>query len=315
MNEAISFGMGMAINEWNLQPNSVMGSANSNTWYHKRQLWQLLNSVYKFTLPEGWKENWFRYWLFHYGSVGVFYTYEYGWVPLPYSIEEMDLQFNPRRIFTYNGYLKTPVRGIVGVNCQIIKVADDYFGLNDVVDHFAERLANLDKAEQINIMNCNVGLMAEVSDKKEGDEVKAAYSDATTGKPLVVLNKNILKGQQLKTMISNPAGIYLIDKYQYARNQIIKDFLTVVGIPNANYDKKERLNSAEVGENHEEVYSRRGYIFDHIKEDMDATNKIASIGLNVEFRYPERSLDDYIGGVLPIRSNAAGGDTAAGGDD
>lgn len=281
-----SFAAGMMTAEWNMHPSSVRGSANVATRYHRRQLWQLMQSVYLFQLPKHWKENWFRFWLFEYGSVAIFYTYEYGWIPLPYSIDEIDLQFNPYKISSYNGYLNRPVRGIVGLNCEIIKVADDYYGLSDVISHHAERLANLDKAEQINIMNTNMALVAEAEDKKQADQIKSAYEEATTGKPLVAINKNVMRGKQLQTLISRPDTIYLGDKFDIHRRQIINEYLTAVGIPNANYDKRERLNSQEVSQNGIEVQSRRDYVIDHIKEGMERTNQIADLGLSVELRFP-----------------------------
>ena len=63
---------------WMQQPGTVQGQNNSAVLYEKRYLYQLIYSRFKFGLPKDWDLNFFRYWLFSWGSIAVRYAREYG---------------------------------------------------------------------------------------------------------------------------------------------------------------------------------------------------------------------------------------------
>lgn len=285
MNSPIMFGQQQLLNYFNIQPSEVKAVCNEGTEFYKRYLYSKVYSTLQFTIPESWDLNYFRFWLFHYGSISVIYTREYGWVAQPYSITELNLYYNPRKITVYNQFIKKPKTGIIGINAGIIKVMDDYYGLDDIVTRYAVKLAQIDKAVNVNLMNCNVTAMFEADSKKQADEIKEAYTQATQGKPLVVLNKEVMNGKSITTLLPSAGSNYIVDKLLQARRAIINAFLTEIGIRNANYEKRERLNSQEVEENNDETKAIISIIFDNIKECMDRINKFSGLGLDVKMRY------------------------------
>lgn len=281
----ITFNQQQCIDYFNLQPSEVKARANTDTEMHKRYLYTKLYSVFEFTLPETWDLNYFRFWTFQYGSIGVIYTKEYGWVAQPYSVTELNLYYNPRVIQVYNQFIKEVKTGIIGVNAGIIRLMDDYFGLDDIVTKYAVQLAQIDRSINVNLMNCNVTALFEASGKKQADEIKEAYGKATTGVPLVVVNTSVMDGKQITSMLGDVNKNYIVDKLLTARRSIVNNFLTEIGIRNANYDKKERLNSAEVSENNDETKAIVSVIYDNIKSCMAQINKISGLGLDVTLRY------------------------------
>ena len=285
MDAPIMYQQQELINYFNLQPSEVKGRANTATEFHKRFLYTKVYSTLKFTIPENWDMNFFRFWLFRFGSIGVIYTKEFGWIAQPYSVNELQLYYNPRKITVYNQFIKKPKTGIIGINAGIIRLMDDYFGLDDIVTRYAEKLAQIDRAIDVNLMNCNVTAFFEAETKKQAEEVKEAYGEATTGKPLVVVNKDVLKGKQITTLLSNVGNNYIVDKLLSARRSIINAFLTEIGIRNANYEKKERLNSMEVEENNDETKAIITVIYENVKKCMDTINAFSGLGLDVELRY------------------------------
>lgn len=285
MDAPIMYQQQELINYFNLQPSEVKGRANTATEFHKRYLYTKVYSTLKFKLPENWDMNFFRFWLFRFGSIGVIYTKEFGWVAQPYSVEELQLYYNPRKIRVYNQFIKKPKTGIIGINAGIIRLMDDYFGLDDIVTRYAEKLAQIDRAIDVNLMNCNVTAFFEAESKKQAEEVKIAYGEATTGKPLVVVNKDVLNGKQITTMLQNVGNNYIVDKLLSARRSIINAFLTEIGIRNANYEKKERLNSMEVEENNDETKAIITIIYENVKKCMDTINSFSGLNLDVELRY------------------------------
>lgn len=273
------------MNYFNRQPSSVKGQGNATTLYYKRILYNILYSVFEFDLPKEWKLNYFRYWLFHFGSVATVYTNEYGWVVQPYSIVKLDLYYQPKVIQIYNQFITKPKVGVIGENAEIIKCFDDFYGFEDIINNYAEKLANCDKSINISLMNSNVTYSAEVENKKDAEALKEAYSKATTGEPFVVLNKNILNDKGIVSLFPNVKNNFIAPDVLQLKRTIINEFLTTIGIKNANYDKKERLNSQEVSENNDETRAIVSVVYDNLKQCCDNINKIADIDINVKLRY------------------------------
>lgn len=285
MHEPILFNQQQMIDYFNLQPSEVLAQANVGTQFYKRYLYNLLYSVFKFKIPEEWQLNYHRFWLLHYGSIGVIYTNEYGWVEQPYSIVKLDLYYNPKVIEVYNSFITTPKVGVIGTNAGIIKAFDDYYGFDDIISRYAEKLAQCDRSTDVSLMNSNVTLLAEVENKKQADEVKQMFAEATTGKPLTVINKNVLNGKDINTVIPNVKNVFIAPDVLQAKRTILNEFLTFIGIKNANYDKKERLNSQEVNENNDQTSAIVTVVCDNIKKSCEAINSFSGLDLDVELNY------------------------------
>lgn len=285
MNSPIMFDQEMLLDHFNIQPSVVKGRANAGVEFYKRLLYTKIYSTLEFTLPEDWKKNYFRFWLFHCGSIGVIYTNEFGWVCQPYSILELDLYYNPRIIQVYNQFIKTPKIGAIGVNAGIIKCMDDFFGLDDIVTRYATDLAQCDRSIEVNLMNSNVTAFFKAKNKKDADAIKEAYAKATTGEPFVVINKEVMDDEAIETLLPNMKNNFLVNDLLQARRGILNAFLTEVGIRNANYDKKERLNSQEVNENNDETSAIITVIYDNIKQSMEEVNAVSGLNLDVRLHY------------------------------
>lgn len=272
---------------FNKQPAQVKGVWNDATQYHKRYLWFMIYSVFKITISEEWSMNWFRFWLFQFGSIAVLYTKEYGWIAYPYAVQRLDLYYQPKDIVVTSPFLEGEKIGRIGVNAEIVYLLDDFYGLNDLVTRYAEKLANIDKAIDIAIMNTNVAYVFSADNKKQADTIKEAYAQATTGQPFVTLNKDTLGNDTVTPFFPGVKNNYVVDLLLSAKRTIINEFLTKVGIRNANYDKKERLNSQEVSENDDETRSIISIIHDNIKKSFDRINKLSDgeIALSIEYAY------------------------------
>lgn len=285
LNNFIDFNSQELMSYFNRQPSSVKGQVNSTTLYYKRILYNLLYSVFEWKLPKEWKENYFRYWLYRFGSIGIVYTNEYGWVCQPYSIVKLDLYYQPKVIQIYNQFITKPKVGVIGENAEIIKAFDDFYGFEDIISNYAEKLAQCDKSINISLMNSNVTYSAEVENKKDAEALKLAYEKATTGEPFVVLNKNILNDKGIVSLFPNVKNNFIAPDVMQLKRSIINEFLTTIGIKNANYDKKERLNSQEVTENNDETRALISVIYDNLKECCDRVNEITDIEIDVKLRY------------------------------
>lgn len=275
---------------WVQQPSTVQGQDNSTVLYEKRYLYQLIFSRFKFGLPKEWDLNFFRYWLFSWGSIAVMYTREYGWICAPYSVSQINMYWNPKEIVITNSYLTNPKYGVIGVNSGIIKLFDDYGGLDDIVRHYAVKLAQIDRCIDVNLMNANVTKYFEARNKKHAQEIKDLYAQSTQGEPLVVANESVTKGKQIETLYKDIKSDYIVNDLLQSKRTIINEFLTKIGIANANYDKRERLNSDEVNQNNDETKAIISVIYGNLKEGIAEINAISGLGITVELT--ERGDDD-----------------------
>lgn len=278
----ISYGEQMAQQFFSMQPSTVYGVYNAETQSEKRYLYAKLYSNFKFTLPEYWPKNWFRFFLFNLGSICAIYTRENGWMCGPYGVSKISSYYQPSQIVFTNHTLNSEKTGVIGVNAGIIRVMDDYMGLDDLVTKYAVQLSNIDKSININLMNSNVSIVAQVKDKKVGQEIKEAYAEATKGVPFVALNKDILNGEPLRHFIEDVKGNFITLELLESRREILNQFLTDIGIPNANYTKRAQMGRQEVERNDRETEALVSIIESTIREGMEDINAISGLGLGVE---------------------------------
>lgn len=285
--EPINYFSQACADYFNLQPSAVKGRANSATEYHRRYLYNLIYSVFEFDLPKDWALNYFRFWLFHFGSLAAIYTKEFGWIPSPYGVEKINHQYQPAVINVTNPFLKGSKTGVVGINCEIIRLLDDYYGLDDLVTEYAQKLAQVDKAININLMNCNVSKAFPAKSKKDAEDVKEAYGRATEGEPLILINKDVLNGddKRLVNLFGDVKSDYIVGDLLQAKRTIINEFLTKIGIKNANYDKRERLNADEVNQNNDETSSIVSVMLENLQACFEKLNAISGLNCSVKLRF------------------------------
>lgn len=296
--QPITFNELNAADYFNLQPSCVKGSANIATLKAERYLWNLIYSGFEFELPKAWAIGWFRFWLFHSGVIGVSYTGrkdDLEYICGPFAVKSIDYQYRPLQAEMINTQITTPVNCVRGVNFGYIQILDDMFGLWEIVREYAEKLAQVDKAIDINLMNCNVAKAFPAENRKDADTIKEAYGRATAGEPFIVINKKYFDedgASKIVNLFGDVKSDYIAGDLWNLKRDIINEFLTKIGIRNANYDKRERLNSQEVSENNDETKALITIMYENIKRGMEEIKKFADIPLSVKLRYDYERGDD-----------------------
>lgn len=296
MNSYISFEDNMARMFTGLAPVDIKGQSNRRAKYNKKYLYTKLCSKFKFdfgTTPVDL--NTFRYGLLFYGVWGVFKKDNLVFLS-PYAVEKYNMYFNPYEIVStglnedldinLNG-----LKGIVGKNAAVIKCFDNYTGFIDLLNDYSNKLAEFDKTVSVALSNANVNLLGFACSKKEADELRTAYAAATEGEPLIVLDrsKEPTDKKDLLVPFTNHDTASLLDRLLTARRAVLNQFLTDIGINNANIDKKERLNSDEVNANNEELEALISVIYENIKEGFEQVNKVFGLNWSVELNQVEES--------------------------
>jgi hypothetical protein len=82
------------------------------------------------------------------------------------------------------------------------------------------------------------------------------YDEISEGQPAVFVDEELgLASGTSRNLQYTPAkDNYICDLVQIQKRKIIEEFLTAIGVNNANTDKRERLNADEVNSNNDECY-------------------------------------------------------------
>lgn len=303
MNGYINFESNMLASYNGIAPVEVRGQSNIETQYHKRYLYNKIYSCLDFDFGDlKWDLNSFRFALFHFGSLCLYNHPKFGWVFGAWSPREYNIYMNPAT-WNFQFFNRKAVEGsrpvqLIGdeKNSVIIKLFDDYFGFDDLVRSTAVQLALLDRNIETASMNANVNLIAFAENKREATTLKTAYGEATKGNPLVVVNKKLKEklgdNQTILEPFTNHDTALAMDRLLTSRRTILNNFLTEVGIKNANMQKKERLISDEVNSNDEEVSSNITIAYENIKKGFDKFNELSGLNINVDLHFDYETEDN-----------------------
>ena len=279
-------------NYFQLQPAEVKGSLNTETAYYEWALMWLVYYRYKLKIPENIALNYFRFWLFHYGSIGLIYTNKFGWMAGNYGVSEVDMYYQPRQLTFSNPFLDDVKIGIVGVNSCIIKLFDDFSGFKPFIRRTAVKLAECDKAMHINLMTSSMGKLLGAPNKKIANTLKEALGDLTFGKPYVTINSSDLEAINVNQLVSELGSEFIADKLQELKRTYVNEFLSLVGVNNANLNKRERLNSDEVNANNDEIQAIPTLVLeDNLKPSLEFASKLTGEEFSVELRGDDKMLE------------------------
>jgi hypothetical protein len=298
-----------------IQPTDVKGASNIKNCYHSNYLIHKIYSCFDLDLDyknTRWPLNFFRFTALIHGNVAAFKKEEGIWILAPFTTVHRDVYFNPIRIKIaemnydyYDGKVSYDSDMLikeyeVGEDAFIFKAFDDYRGFSDLIINTSSTLANIDKAVNIAVMNNNVNFLAYARSQAEADNIRLAYAQATAGEPLVVISKDY-EPEEGKDLLSSFASSYpanMLDKLLTARRTVMNNFLTEIGINNANVDKKERLNSMEVNSNSEEVSANVTLVYKNLKDAFDAFNEKTSMKLKIDLHFNYEEKDIVVNDIL-----------------
>lgn len=262
------------------QPKNV--DPNSTTYiYYCNTLFRKAMSIYKFNgMPETWDYDYFVTVLLSQGFITVTDT-PMGILPLKCGVTGINVFNHPTTVIIANPVIGNLERTI-DEDCTLIKIAYDYRGILSIVQKYASMLADCDCSINVNLMNSKVTFIGLVESKQQAQSMKAMYDMITKGEPAV-----FVKGSQINSdtiLYNHVKENFVAGEIQILKRKIMSEFLTEIGVNNANTDKKERLTDNEVEANDGEIQLNAGYWLDNIKEGIEKTNKMFGLNLSVELK-------------------------------
>ena len=264
-------------------------------YYFWRSLYQRIVTRFKWTVPKHWDKEIFEFTLLALGFVGIFDTNKYartpnqrfGIIPAPATVSGVGVQMQPTKIRTANPHFYMPYSETIYEGAGLIKLTGDYRGILDIVDFYAMRLAVLYSTIDQSIINARFAYIVSANSTAAAATLKAVFDARNSGKPLVVFDKDKLKkkdavdktapldNQEPFEFLDLQVGKnYITDKLLADYRTIMQHFDTEIGIPNVQYEKKERLIANEVESNSAETVARFEYFMDCLHRSLDKTYEV-----------------------------------------
>ena len=239
-------------------PSTFHLADNASFGFYARYLWQKMTNVFKFTLPPEWDEDYFKYVLFGMGFIPVLYTNEFGVIPQYGAAGGFNQFFEPDFVIIANELLpdESGRELKIGRDCEVVRLAPDWRGAGDLIGFYAAKMALCSQAIDINLINSKVAFVFAAKSKSQAEAFKKMYQDIATGEPAVVVDKSLFTEEgdaQWQLFSQNLKNTYLVSDIVSDMRKIEEEFDTKIGIPNANTDKRERLNTDEVNANNVET--------------------------------------------------------------
>lgn len=252
------------------------------TWCLKK-----LFGAFEFSgIPDEWDYDYMLTNLFIHGYLAITDT-SAGVVPLRCGVTGIDIFDHPTRAIFANAVLGNFERNLYGDNpatdCALVKIQYDYMGVMPIVNRYAALLALCDNSIAVNLRNSKVAFIGLVSSKQQAATFEKMYRDIDSGKPAVYAKK----GDGLTTddiYYNHVRETYIANDVQLLKQSIKNDFLTEIGLNNANTDKRERLIVDEVNANNDEVQANVQHWLDNIREGLKRANALFGLNLSIKLR-------------------------------
>ena len=237
-------------------------------------------------VPDTWDYDYMLENLFMYGYLAITDT-SIGVIPLRCGVTGINVFDHPTTAIFANPVLGNFERNLYGDNpstdCALVKLQYDFMGAMPIINRYAALLALCDNSISVNLRNSKVAFIGFVSSKQQAATVEKMYSDIDRGKPAVYVKRG--DGITSEDIYYNHVKeTYIANDVQLLKQSIKNDFLTEVGLNNANTDKRERLIVDEVNANNDEVQANVQHWLDNIREGLRRANSLFGLDLSVKLR-------------------------------
>lgn len=234
-------------------PSSVKSYNNRSFDFWLRSLFQRIQSVIDFELPEEWEgdiKDFFLFCLFKYGYVVISSNSRFGQFFQPASLSGFNFYYQPTKALIANPALNVSLK--IGKECEILKLTPDYMGAWDILCYFAEKFSLLDNAINMSLINCKTPYILGAKNKTSAAALKKIMDNVNKGEPLVVYDSKLINDPtdkdtpfQFLEIIKDPKNSYLTTEQLQDFQTLLNEFDSEIGIPALPYQKKERLVAQE----------------------------------------------------------------------
>lgn len=279
-----------------IQPSAVRNDSVAYAFWC-RSLYQRLCSVIEFELPEEWKRasDFFEACLFGRGYVAVFDSARYGLTFQPCTISGYDLYYQPTKAQVSNPLLNIELK--IGTDTELIRLTNDFHGAVDIIAYYAEKLATIDGAVNMALINSKFAYVLGAKNKAAAQAIKMLFDKVNRGEPLVIYDRAIVEG------LGNDEPFEFIDrsglKNSYITSDLLSDFQTLInqfdseiGIPTLPAEKRERMITDEAHARDADASARVSLWKESLTRSIDMVNEKFGTDISFRFKYLEENISE-----------------------
>ena len=277
------------INSYNatVSPSTVHVKNTGLARFFKRYLLQEAISVFDWKLPETWSKNYFLYVLYVIGYIGIVNTDRFGVIPQHGGLGGYNVFYQPRYMLINNPLFAGTLKPVIDEDCVCLRLQPDYCGLYDIVDYYGDLMALCAEATGINLVNSKLSFIFAAKNKATAESLKALYDKIAGGEPAAFADKELFddEGNLTVSMFNQDVGRnFIADRLLDTMRTIRCQFLTDIGIPNANTDKRERLITDEVNANNFETRAKCSVWLDELQKGCRKVKEMFGVEISVDWR-------------------------------
>ena len=270
-------------------PQNVEGLNNTSYFYYFNKLKKMVFSIFEFeNIPEEWNMPYFKEHLFLDGVICVTDT-KAGVLPLMCGTKGVNWFNQPTDFIVHNVVLGN-IEGKIGADGEIIFLSQSgnmFYSVIPLITRYATLLAEVDGSLQSTLINSRVAHIFYANSTAQLKTYQKMYDKITRGEPAVFIRKTSEDGQE--ALFNNVKSSYIGTELLDTKRTIMNEFLTEIGVNNANTDKRERLNADEVNANNQELDCNIYEWHYNLKNCIDNVNRMYNLNIKV-------SINNYGGG-------------------
>lgn len=270
-----------------------------------RALYQRALSVFDFdNLPEDFSRDEISlmyYLLYTDGFCGAMDVSEYGVIINPVTPGGYNVFYSPNFFLLTNPALKGNTseqfevyhlgqedkdRSKYGV---LINMSPDYKGIGDIVVYYAEKLADMSNALDMNIDNSKLAYVIGANSKSGTTFLKKLFDKIKSGVSTIIFDSRITPVDDFNTFEwysrDNLKNSYLVSDFNTDIQTLINQFDAEIGIINVPYEKKERMTAFESQSKASDGVARAILWRDTLQRSFDEFNELFGYDVKVRYNY------------------------------
>lgn len=290
------------VNTYNgLSDPSTVHCANTNlTRFFQRYLLAKLFGVFKWTMPEWWNKDYFRYVLYNAGYIAIIETDKFGTIPQLAGLRGYNVFYAPTHAVIVNPLIQGIREPLIGEECTVIKLTPDYCGLHDLIQYYANQMALAGEAAGMNLINSKLGFLAAAKSKTMAEAIKKAFDMMQAGNPLVVYDSRYKpeenrQDQLLEWFTQDLRQNFIAPEIMETIRDLDDEFCRRIGLYTVNGDKRERMITGETVQ--DATYATAETWLESLQAGCSDAREMFGIDLDVTWRYPHDSYNVDPGAV------------------
>ena len=256
----------------------------------------IAQSIFKYeNLPNFINEKWIEKYLFEFGSCVFFNDRNLGFIVTKFNnVGNLNNYDEPTQIRPFGTNYTTDENLINNENCVIIRNNALSVPTVNTVNLYAIRLTEISRTIDVNINAQKTPVLIKCSDKQKL-VLRNAYKQWDGNSPVIFADKSL--DMATFNVLKTDAPI-VFDKLQIQKNMLWNEIMTVLGINNANMDKKERLVDDEVRANNEQVEICADVMLKSRELAVEQINNLFGLNIKVTKRTQNKANTGELEGVL-----------------